>query len=121
MSEDLPNPRNVLEFGYPILRENTSVSSIIIHDHISISDPTIYTGKLYKKPGDSGLYWKAYGDIEINLSTGGGGGVSNPLTSDLNGDSYNLVDIGDIETSVHPSINDAISDRVMRSGNIAVR
>ena len=114
MFERLPHPKNVLEFGYPVFRENTSISPIIISDYINTAIPIINTGNLYKKPGHIGLFWKPHGGIEIDITNSN---LSNPLTSDLSGGGFDLTDFGDIETSVHSSINTAISSRVLKSGD----
>lgn len=38
------------------------------------AEPEVGAGVLFKKPGESGLFWQVHGEEEVDLTAGGGGG-----------------------------------------------
>jgi hypothetical protein len=48
---------------------------------VAVPPAVVTEGNLYKKVGDNALYWNTIGGGEIDLTGGGGGGVSYPLTA----------------------------------------
>ena len=68
----LPLPLTDLQFAAPQLFGAVVEDDLQMNDFIEPPIVPQGTGKIYKKTGDDGLYWKPSGSVEVDLTDGSG-------------------------------------------------